>query len=139
MAYTIHGHHIPGTDTEPVSYRTVNCGGPERCATCSKDAVEYQMLGSNVDVSALLGDDRVRYQDKAMQLVRDHVDAGYPENLRPKYDIFLVWSCKTLQNWKAIVGTTMPDGQLFELTHNGDKKETYLDEYTKIDNVVIPD
>ena len=43
-------------------------------------------------------------------------------------DIFIVWSCKTLQNNKALVSTTVPDGMYYELTYNGDKKELYLED-----------
>lgn len=49
-------------------------------------------------------------------------------------DIFIVWSCKTLQNNKALVSTTVPDGMYYELTYNGDKKELYLDAYKKWKN-----
>ena len=44
---------------------------------------------------------------------------------------FIVWSVKVLQNNKALVSTTMPDGMYYELTYNGDKKELYLDVYKK--------
>lgn len=54
-------------------------------------------------------------------------------------DVFIVWFCKTLQNWKAILSTTVPDGMLYEITHNGDKNETYLDAYKKWKNVRYPD
>jgi len=54
-------------------------------------------------------------------------------------DVFIVWFCKTLQNWKAILSTTVPDGMLYEVTHNGDKNETYLDAYKKWQNVRYPD
>ena len=49
-------------------------------------------------------------------------------------DIFIVWSCKTLQNNKALVSTTISDGMYYELTYNGDKKELYLDAYKKWEN-----
>ena len=52
-------------------------------------------------------------------------------------DIFIVWSCKTLQNNKALVSTTVPDGMYYELTYNGDKKELYLDAYKKMENICI--
>lgn len=54
-------------------------------------------------------------------------------------DVFVVWFCKTLQNWKAMVSTTVSDGMYYEVTYNGDNKETYLDAYKKWENVVIKD
>lgn len=54
-------------------------------------------------------------------------------------DVFIVWFSKTLQNWKALVSTTVSDGMYYEVTHNGDKGETYLDAYKKWENVCIPD
>lgn len=54
-------------------------------------------------------------------------------------DVFIVWFCKTLQNWKALVSTTISDGMYYEVTHNGDKGETYLDAYKKWENICIPD
>ena len=54
-------------------------------------------------------------------------------------DVFVVWFCKTLQNWKALVSTTVSDGMYYEVTCNGDKCEIYLDAYKKWENVKIPD
>ena len=54
-------------------------------------------------------------------------------------NVFIVWFCKTLQNWKALVSTTVSDGMYYEVTYNGDKQETYLDVYKKWENVRIPD
>ena len=53
--------------------------------------------------------------------------------------VFVVWFCKTLQNWKALLSTTVCDGMYYEITYNGDKKETYLDAYKKWENKCIPD
>lgn len=44
-------------------------------------------------------------------------------------DVFIVWFSKTLQNWKALVSTTISDGMYYEITYNGDKKESYIDAY----------
>lgn len=52
-------------------------------------------------------------------------------------DVFVVWSCKTLQNNKALLSTRVSDGMYYELTYNGDKKELYLDAYKKWKNVCI--
>ena len=52
----------------------------------------------------------------------------------PAFDVFVVWYCKTLQNHKALLSTTLTDGMYYELTFNGDKKEIYLDAYKKFEN-----
>lgn len=51
-------------------------------------------------------------------------------------DVFIVWYCKTLQNWKALAGISGRD-EYFELTYNGDEKELYLDVYRKLENVCM--
>lgn len=53
--------------------------------------------------------------------------------------VYIVWFSKTLQNWKALVSTTVSDGMYYEVTYNGDKKETYLDAYKKWQNVRYPE
>ena len=52
-------------------------------------------------------------------------------------DTFVVWVCKTLQNHKALISTTVPDGMYYEITYNGDKDEMYLDVYQKMHNEII--
>ena len=52
-------------------------------------------------------------------------------------DVYVVWFCKALQNWKALVSTVLPDGMYYEITHNGDKNETYIDCYKKWENFVV--
>lgn len=54
-------------------------------------------------------------------------------------DVYVVWFCKTLQNWKALLSTNIPDGMYYEITYNGDKKQMYLDAYKKWENKCIPD
>lgn len=49
-------------------------------------------------------------------------------------DVYVVWSCKTLQNHKALLSTTLSDGMYYECTYNGDKKELYFDAYKKWEN-----
>ena len=52
-------------------------------------------------------------------------------------NVYVVWYCKTLQNWKALVSTTLTDGMYYEITHNGDKRESYIDAYKKWENYTI--
>lgn len=54
-----------------------------------------------------------------------------------KDDVFVVWACKTLQNNKALLSTTVSDGMYYELTYNGDKEELYFDAYKKWENICI--
>lgn len=49
-------------------------------------------------------------------------------------DVYVVWSCKTLQNNKALLSTTVSDGMYYEITYNGDKNEIYFDAYKKWKN-----
>lgn len=55
-----------------------------------------------------------------------------------KEEVFIVWFSKTLQNFKALVSTTVSDGMYYEITYNGDKQELYLDAYKKWENKAIP-
>lgn len=52
-------------------------------------------------------------------------------------EVYVVWSCKTLQNKKAILSTDLVNSILFEITYNGDKEETYVDVYKKEKNYVV--
>ena len=52
-------------------------------------------------------------------------------------EMYIVWFCKTLQNWKALVSTDIINGVYWEVTHNGDKNETYVDTYTKSNNLCV--
>ena len=53
-------------------------------------------------------------------------------------DVYVVWMCKTLQNTKALLSTTISDGMYYEITYNGDKDEIYFDAYKKWKNEKIP-
>lgn len=76
--------------------------------------------------------------DRCKKIVRqyaiDHLDKN--ESI-PDFNVFVVWSCKTLQNSKALLSTDLKDGMYYELTMNGDKKEIYFDAYKKFENKCI--
>lgn len=67
--------------------------------------------------------------------IREHVDKTDPEF---QFEVFTVWKCKVLQNWKYLISSTILDGMYYEMTYNGDKDEWYLDAYKKFENRCIP-
>lgn len=77
-------------------------------------------------------------EDRAQAIVHnyivDHLDRT---DGIPKIEIYTVWKCKALQNWKFLISSSLPDGMYYELTYNGDKDEWYLDAYKKFENRVI--
>lgn len=79
-----------------------------------------------------------KFIEKCKEIVKqytlEHLDKS--DNI-PEFDVFVVWSCKTLQNSKALLSTSLPDGMYYELTYNGDKKELYFDAYKKFENKCI--
>ena len=69
------------------------------------------------------------------EYIREHTDKT--DEPIQGYDVYIVWVCKALQNYKALVSTSLPDGMYYEITYNGDKKEFYLDAYKKFENQCI--
>lgn len=69
--------------------------------------------------------------------LRPDFDAGFAEKIDIK-DVFIVWSCKTLQNSKALLSMPHKGAYYYEFTLNGDKNEIYMDVYKKIINKVLP-
>jgi len=79
------------------------------------------------------------FTDWAKQCVVDYFNnrADVTDNVKITADnVFVVWFCKTLQNAKALLSTTVSDGMYYEFTYNGDKGEAYLDAYKKWQNTV---
>lgn len=82
----------------------------------------------------------MNYQEKAKKIVIDYYNEHVEKTDNKKLtesEVFIVWFSKTLQNWKALISTTISDGMYYEVTYNGDKKETYLDAYKKWENVCV--
>lgn len=81
-------------------------------------------------------------QEKARKIIMDYFNSHANKNNKKQImmdDTFVVWFSKTLQNWKCLVSTTVSDGMYYEVTHNGDKGETYVDVYKKWENICIKD
>mgnify|MGYP004566277235 FL=1 len=80
--------------------------------------------------------------EKALKIVRDyvleHLDKTDTVNEVDTIP-YIVWKCKTLQNWKYLLSTDLHDGMYYELTFNGDKQEWYLDAYKKFENRCFED
>lgn len=81
-----------------------------------------------------------QFQKLVKKIVADYTNAhlDMTDNKRiTEDDVFIVWSCKVLQNNKALASTTLFDGMYYEITHNGDKGEIYVDAYKKWENFVV--
>lgn len=71
--------------------------------------------------------------DYLVNYVNAHLDAT--DGVKISADnVYVVWWCKTLQNAKALLSTTLSDGMYYEITYNGDKNEFYFDAYKKFEN-----
>lgn len=71
---------------------------------------------------------------KVAEYTNSHMDVTDRQQITVN-DVYVVWSCKTLQNNKALLSTTVPDGMYYGLTYNGDKAELYFDAYKKFQNI----
>ena len=84
--------------------------------------------------------DTQKFLDFAIQYVVDYfngrVDTTNRKALKTE-DVYVVWSCKTLGNNKALLSTNVPDGMYYEITYNGAKQEAYFDAYKKWENKCI--
>lgn len=65
------------------------------------------------------------------EYITEHLDKA---DTMPDFEVFVVWKCKALQNWKYLISSTLPDGMYYELTYNGYKHEWYFDAYKKFEN-----
>lgn len=78
--------------------------------------------------------------EKALKIVRDYIMEHFDKtDMIPPFDVYTVWKCKALQNWKYLISSTLCDGMYYEVTKNGDKNEWYLDAYKKFENRTIID
>ena len=74
-------------------------------------------------------------KEEVCKYINNHKDS-YEKNITLD-SLYIVWLCKTLQNNKALISSSLPDGMYYECTYNGDKNEMYLDAYKKWENKLI--
>lgn len=153
MTYTSHGHYIEGTvNTVGRPDTRDRCGGPGLCGRCSREAINanpnlsypvVQELGPVIPESEWKVGSPEDFQLKAKRIVTEYIDrihAEWPgDHEMEAFEVYVVWFAKTLQNWKALLSTTVPDGMYYEVTYNGDKKVSYVDAYKKFDNIAVAD
>jgi hypothetical protein len=77
------------------------------------------------------------YYEKAKRLALQHYNRRVPAPIPPITldDVFVVWFVKVLQNWKALVSTSVRgDSTYYEITYDGENEQAYVDCYTKVDS-----
>ena len=72
-------------------------------------------------------------KDIIVDYANNHLDPTNKKKIDTD-DVYVVWYSKTLQNSKALLSTTLPDGIYYELTLNGSRAEVYMDAYKKWEN-----
>lgn len=75
-------------------------------------------------------------EEKVFKLIYNYLNDRYRNT--DINDMFIVWSCYILGNRKYLVGIK-DSSNYFEVTYNVNKKEWYIDEYNKVNNICIKD
>jgi uncharacterized protein (UPF0179 family) len=74
----------------------------------------------------------------AQLFVRKEIETISGKGLAKKpvedFTTYVVWFAYILGGWKALVSTTIADGQYYEVTYNKEADEHYVDTYLKIVN-----
>lgn len=77
-------------------------------------------------------------EDAAKQLVIGYILKHLDKSDLPvKFNVYIVWSCYILGNYKFLLSSTLHDGMYYEVTYNANKHEYYLDAYKKFENKCI--
>ena len=100
-----------------------------------KERKEMEYFAGTVNARCTFKEDN----DARLKMAKKAVVKWYNEHNAPASitmeDVYIVWFCKVLQNWKALAGTHHGDGMYYEVTYDGDKDCAYVDAYKKWQNV----
>ena len=107
----------------------LRCKSRELCGICELNILRRE------EVKTM---DNNKFEQIVKKVVADHHNANNDTGLSQitEDDVYIVWSCKTLQNNKALASAP-GNVMYYEVTYNGDKDELYVDAYIKKDNVCI--
>lgn len=75
-------------------------------------------------------------KNRVVDYVNNHLDKSDNKKIDLN-DVYVVWLCKTLQNNKALLSTTLFDGMYYEVTVDDNKKEAYIDAYKQWENYCV--
>ena len=77
--------------------------------------------------------------ERASEIVRKYANDHLDKSDGPvPFDVYVVWQCCILGNYKLLLSTSLTDGMYYEVTFNKANNEIYLDAYKKFENVCIP-
>lgn len=94
---------------------------------------EKKEMGMDIEFARREDNDvRLKMAKAAVVAWYNEHNQSYPIGVE---DVYIVWFCKTLQNWKALAGTHHGDGMYYEITFDGNNKLVYFDAYKKWQNV----
>lgn len=99
-------------------------------AFCPPQQNESVVREETFDIKSML-----QFQDLCKQKLVEWYNHKLSPTKISQDNVFIVWSCKALQNYKCLAFTNITgDGIYVEYTYNGDKQELYEDVYKKVQN-----
>lgn len=145
MTYTSHGHHILGTKIPAAPPVRINrCGGLTICPTCKQESAAELLAEKLEQDYASMAQMPEDFIAKARNLLKVHVDYRL-RNLMvkgddlPAYEIYVTTFAKTLDTWRAWMGTTLGDKLHYELIYKGSARKTIIKTYRQLESLTIPD